>query len=218
MKVKLYLCGGESPISEYPLGLGYLKSNYHTPGIFNIEIVKSRDELKDCDLIGLSSNAWGLSEAIHILDNTPSSIKVAIGGQGTLWDGLGDYSFDYIVRGEGEEAFEDIIAGSGKRFMGGKPMENIDNLEFPDRGKCGNQVPILTSRGCSFRCAFCSSFAHWGRARYHSPEYFMDEVNYLKKAYPKADTLYIMDDLFIANKNRFYEIHRLWMDAGMNKE
>ena len=78
MKIKLYVCGGERGTSEYCLGVGYLKSNCSA----DIEIVKSSDELKDCDLIGLSSTASSLKEAVKIAGST--KIPVAIGGQGTL--------------------------------------------------------------------------------------------------------------------------------------
>ena len=47
MKIKLYMCGGETPVSEYPLGLGYLKSNCTGA---DIEIVSDQKDLVDCDL------------------------------------------------------------------------------------------------------------------------------------------------------------------------
>jgi len=47
MKIKLYLCSaGETPTSQHPLGLGYLKTNCNA----DIEIVNKRSELNKTSL------------------------------------------------------------------------------------------------------------------------------------------------------------------------
>jgi radical SAM superfamily enzyme YgiQ (UPF0313 family) len=199
MKIKYYLCGGETPKSEYPLGLGYLKA------CFGGEIVSNRKELTNCDMIGLSSNDWGISEAIDILNNT--NIPVIIGGQATMWDGLKEYGFKHIVRGEGEIPLSNII--SGKEPISAQ-IANIDTIPFPDRGKCGSQAPILTSRGCPYKCNFCSSSTFWKGVRWHSADYVMEEVKYIKMTYPSVVSISIMDDLFTSNKKRLKEIHSKW--------
>ena len=216
MRIKLFMCGGEVPVSEYPLGLGYLKSNCVGA---DIDIVKSRDELKDCDLIGLSTTAGGIKESIEILEST--DIPVMVGGQGTMWDGLEDYPFKWIIRGEGERALQNVINVWDEplltRIMQYPNMADLDTLCFPDRGKCGLEVPILTSRGCPYNCYFCSSQNYWGKTRWHSAEYFLDEVDFLKSRYPNSTVLYIMDDLFIVNMPRFNKIYEQWMSEGLDK-
>ncbi len=213
MKIKLYMTGGEEPISEYPLGLGYLKTNCSGA---DIEIVNDRAELNDCDLIGLSSTVGGLKEAVEILES--ATVPVVIGGQGTMWDGLDDYPFKHIIHGEGEVAFQAIIDGKVKGKNVRYPnMPDLDALCFPDRGKCGLEVPILTSRGCPWNCYFCSSQNYWGKTRWHSAEYFLDEVDFISRRYPQSDVLYIMDDLFIVNMDRFEKIYDQWMKDGLNK-
>ena len=211
MRIKLYQCGGEKPISEYPLGLGYLKTNWDA----DVEIVKEKDDLIDCDLIGLSSNAWGLWEAVKIME--ASDVPVIIGGQGTLWKGLRQYDFKHIVIGEGELALNWLMSGMTEKTIRMINIEHIDDIKFPDRGECGREVPILTSRGCPFKCRFCTS-DFWGELRFHSAEYFMEEIREILVRYPKARTLRIMDDVFIVNKKRFYEIFKLWMEGGFYKK
>lgn len=213
MKIKLYMAGqNEKPISEYPIGLGYLKTNCTGA---EIEIVKNRRELKNCDLIGISATALGLKEAVDITNST--SIPVAVGGYGTLWDGIGNYKFSYVVKGEGERAFQKIIDGKADRIMCEPLIEDMDVLSFPERGECGAVVPVFPSRGCPYSCRYCCSKSMWGKARYHSAEYFMAEASYVNKRYPKAKGIYLIDDLFIANRKRFYRIHDLWMKAGYYK-
>ncbi|MFC1888875.1 B12-binding domain-containing radical SAM protein [Thermodesulfobacteriota bacterium] len=69
-------------------------------------------------------------------------------------------------------------------------IKNLDSLPFPDRGLVpvteyipdpGNyfQLPssgILYSRGCPFKCTFCSKAVFGNRIRYRSVEHFIAEV------------------------------------------
>lgn len=215
MKIKLYNCldNNESPTSEYALGLGYLKTNCKGA---DIEIVRDKEQLADCDIIGLSVVTEGVKEAISILEST--SIPVIIGGQATLWEGLADYPFAHIVYGEGETALQAIINGGAPRFLRFKNIADIDTLNYPDRGRCREIVPIFTSRGCPWNCYFCSSQKYWGKPRYHSADYFISEVEYILKKYPDAGLLYILDDLFIANRERFDTIYECWMRGGFSEQ
>jgi len=215
VKIKLYNClnDKERIESEFALGLGYLKTNCIGA---EIEIVNDRTELTDCDMIGLSAVVEGITEAIDILKS--ASVPVAIGGQCTLWDGLDDYPFRHIVKGEGERAMQAIIDGNAERVLSYDNIKDIDTLNYPDRGRCENIIPILSSRGCPWNCNFCSSRKYWGKPRYHSADYFCSEVRTMLGKYPGAKLLYIQDDLFIANLPRFEEIYELWMKSGFDKQ
>jgi radical SAM superfamily enzyme YgiQ (UPF0313 family) len=46
----------------------------------------------------------------------------------------------------------------------------------------------------------------------------MEEVREILARYPKAKTLRIMDDVFIVNRKRFFEIFKLWMEGGFHKK
>ena len=62
-------------------------------------------------------------------------------------------------------------------------------------------VGIMTSRGCPYRCAFCS-IVMWGRQiRYRSPENVINEINHLVKNYG-ARQISFHDDTFSANMKR----------------
>jgi radical SAM superfamily enzyme YgiQ (UPF0313 family) len=48
----------------------------------------------------------------------------------------------------------------------------------------GPSLPILTSRGCPFTCAFCSAPEMWGTAYYsRSPRHLLDEIEHLMRTY-----------------------------------
>ena len=216
IKIKLYQCGGEKPDSEYPLGLGYLKSNCTSA---DIEIVQNREDLTDCDMIGLSSNAHGAKEAVDILENVFPKIPIIVGGQITLWKGLKSYPFKCIIQGEGEDALNFSINNEHKfKFINSMQRNDIDTLKFPVRGKCRHTVPMLTSRGCPWNCSFCSSTKFWKNTRYHSAEYVIEEAKYILSHYPHAKLINILDDLFIADLKRFREIHYLWLKNKLHKK
>lgn len=234
MKIKYYLCGSEQPISQYPLGLGYLLSNAKG---YDAEIVDKPADLRGADVIGLSTLTDGLVEAVEVARMFPS-YPVIVGGQGTLWPGIIDVqrtrdgtnlqpAFDVVIQGEGERSMnflgKDWFDGArpvGKIGTEGKSIGltpsnyyDLDELKPPERGHCGNAVPILTSRGCPHNCKFCSSQTYWGKPRYHSAEYVIDEVKMLSRRYKQSTKLRIFDDSFISDKARFEEIYRLWMKS-----
>jgi len=211
--IKFYQCGWEDPVfNEYPLSIGYLKTNCDA----DIQLIRDSKDLIDCDYIGLSTNAWGIQEAIELLDKT--DIPIIIGGQGTLWNDIDNYSFKYIVKGEGEQALNHIIHDNpNEKIIQFPNIENLDSLNYPERGRCTEVAPIFTSRGCPYSCNFCASSVFWGKVRFHSAEYFISEVEYILNKYPHVNTLYIYDDLFIAHKSRFNKIYEIWMSKNFNK-
>ncbi len=240
MKIKYYLCGNEKPISQYPLGLGYLLSNAKG---YEAEIVEKPGDLRGADMIGLSTLTDGLVEAVEVavmFHNYP----IIVGGQGTLWPGITQQQvivaggigirpvFDLVVRGEGEDMVWSIVNKENwdeikpPNFSFGEKVSvlpmypnriDIDTLVPPERGRCKDIVPILTSRGCPHNCSFCSSQKFWGKPRYHSAGYVIDEVEYLGKRYPHCCKMRIMDDSFISHKVRFQELYNRWMTKNLNR-
>lgn len=87
-------------------------------------------------------------------------------------------------------------------------IKNLDTLPLPYRIKGHNEeIPIFTSRGCPYRCIFCASTNFWKNYRLRSADSVVFEIKYLvDKNFPKKITINILDDLWIANKERFKEI------------
>jgi radical SAM superfamily enzyme YgiQ (UPF0313 family) len=112
---------------------------------------------------------------------------------------------DIVVYGEGEEVISEIAEGynvirnipgciwkrNGKVVDGGLRTEikDLDKLPFPDfhdflleKYVFKNYLPISFSRGCQWRCTFCSVFNIWRRYRKRSPEnIFLEILNRLKE-------------------------------------
>lgn len=69
-----------------------------------------------------------------------------------------------------------------------------------------NSAPVMTSRGCTHRCSFCSSHTVHGRSmRYHSLNRIRADLQFLKDRY-QVKTIVFQDDHFLADKQRAFEI------------
>ncbi len=143
---------------------------------------------------------------------------------------------DIIVRGEGEATILELaqtlvaeglqnleqIKGITYRKNGqilrtpDRPLiQNIDDLPFPnykhfplDRYRLYGKliIPVISSRGCPFQCAFCLAPRMAGRGcRARSPKNVVNEIEYLKETYhPDAFTFH--DETFTYDKTRVVEI------------
>lgn len=110
-------------------------------------------------------------------------------------------------------------------------IEPMDKIPFPARnllpmqtfGPTGHKVEykrgtiILTSRGCPYKCVYCSPQNFWGCPRFFSAEYVLSEMKEVIEKY-KIEVLAIADDLFMANKPRFREIVDLIERERINRQ
>ena len=114
-----------------------------------------------------------------------------------------------------------------------KLINPLDSIPFPDRTipdmsrylrptrlfvmkEKFSGTTMITSRGCPYRCIFCQASQQWGGARYHSPEYIVNEIEFLKKTYP-INAINIVDDLFITNYKRLARIVELIKKRGLER-
>lgn len=74
------------------------------------------------------------------------------------------------------------------------------------KGLSGRIAGVISSRGCPYRCAFCSSPAFWGtRYRLRSPGRFVDEIEFLKKEFGYSSFIF-WDDTFTVNQHHVEHI------------
>ncbi|MFH0732928.1 MAG: radical SAM protein [Candidatus Omnitrophota bacterium] len=73
--------------------------------------------------------------------------------------------------------------------------------EIPGISSVGKKYYLISSRGCPYRCLFCSTARFWGKMRLHSPEYTARIAEKALKEYD-ADFLKVLDDLFTVSPQR----------------
>ncbi|MEM7816427.1 MAG: radical SAM protein [Candidatus Aenigmatarchaeota archaeon] len=91
------------------------------------------------------------------------------------------------VLGEGEIPLFKIINEKPDNYEF-EEIENLDSLPFFDFEDLNlklysQSLPIISSRGCPYQCNFCSERKLYKKFRYHSPEYVVEQIKYLKNKY-----------------------------------
>ncbi|WP_005035824.1 B12-binding domain-containing radical SAM protein [Holophaga foetida] len=82
-----------------------------------------------------------------------------------------------------------------------------------DAGRRG--IPMMTSRGCPFRCIFCAAHRTHGREmRYHSVSRVIEDAARLQSEFG-AETMIILDDHFMADPRRAYEMVERLFGMGL---
>jgi len=196
------------------------------------------DEVLSADLVGISALTSTAPQSYRLADRVrEAGGLVVLGGTHTSFlpeEGLAHA--DFVIRGEGELAFQELVdaiqRGEGfekiqnlSYLVDGRPVHNperpkIANLDvnpIPDYTlitgwKPGGVISIATSRGCPFSCTFCSVPGMYGHAfRTHSIGRVLEELELHK------GNLYTFfaDDIFTANKKRVKELLRGMIDRGL---
>jgi anaerobic magnesium-protoporphyrin IX monomethyl ester cyclase len=86
--------------------------------------------------------------------------------------------------------------------------------EIPSLGKMGVKGFLLTSRGCPYRCEFCSTARFWGRMRLQSPKKVAGIMKMLLEKH-QASYFQVMDDLFTVSAMRLNQIREALIEEGI---
>jgi radical SAM superfamily enzyme YgiQ (UPF0313 family) len=95
--------------------------------------------------------------------------------------------------------------------------DNYDALPFPawHLFKVGEQVPILTHRGCPYRCTFCGHNSGF-KARFRSVESVLAELNYIVATFAPS-VVRFEDETFGLDIKRTTAILNGIIEQGLNK-
>jgi anaerobic magnesium-protoporphyrin IX monomethyl ester cyclase len=177
--------------------------------------------------------------AEQIVRNLPVDVVVVGEGEETFeevlrtWENNGDiHDIKGLVFMEG-----DTVVKTAER----PPLQNLDSLPFPIRGDIsGNRTvaaifpfplpqlkykgkyigsrtyaSIATSRGCPYKCQFCSVATFWGTTyRMRSPGNVVDEIEILAEKHG-AQHINFLDDIFTVEPERVIEICREILRRGI---
>lgn len=147
--------------------------------------------------------------------------RIALGGVGPSPVAhllLNTFPFiDHVVEGEGEEHILDLIAGRAARIPKVSVPEDLDALPLPayqliDFSLYDASPSIITSRGCPYKCTFCTEpYNFSGKVRFRSVESILEELELVHTLSGRKMFLF-QDDILPMKPSRF---HRL-LDGMMN--
>jgi radical SAM superfamily enzyme YgiQ (UPF0313 family) len=196
------------------------------------------NEVLSADLVAISAITSTAPQSYRLADTVREAGGIAVLG-GTHVSFLPEEGLehaDFVVRGEGEFAFQELVdaiqAGHGfeqiknlSYLVDGRPVHlperpkipNLDVNPIPDYHlitgwKPGGVVSVATSRGCPFSCTFCSVPGMYGHAfRTHSIERVLQEL----EVHKDCRYTFFADDIFTANKKRCKDLLRGMIDRDL---
>jgi radical SAM superfamily enzyme YgiQ (UPF0313 family) len=196
------------------------------------------------DILGIGSVSQTINDAVDTASEVKKALPdcwTVLGGYhiSALPETLPKI-FDIGVIGEGEQTLAEIVSYRMKslrplpqklRSMQGiccreenglliktepRPLiRKLDELPPPLRRIPYGQkwAYLFSARGCPYRCMYCASHSFWRIYRPHSAEYVINEIEKLVRDFG-VSSVYFVDDLFIAPKQRLREIRFLMEQKG----
>jgi len=169
-----------------PPGLADIPRNFCRYGVPVDWFRKDLEALDPPDLVLVTSlmTYWypGVREAIDVVKSVFPDVPVVLGGvYATLCTdhAKNTCGADRVVSGPGEIAVLELAA----ELTGWSPAsrfdpQDLDALPWPtlDLEHRLAHVPVLTSRGCPFQCAYCASHRLQPRLMHRSPASVVDEI------------------------------------------
>lgn len=200
---------GEFPKESIPKpqSLREIKRNYNRYGITPDIFINELESSATPDLILVTSvmTYWypSVFEVIRIAKQMFPDVPIVLGGiyatlcpEHALKSGA-----DAIVAGAGEKHIPRLLHD----FFGDAPFyvsdpDDLDSLPYPalDLLPLKDHFPILTSRGCPYKCTYCASNLLGGRFRQRTPENVVDEIYFWHKHFGVSQFA-IYDDALLVN-------------------
>ncbi|MGA7827030.1 MAG: radical SAM protein [Geobacteraceae bacterium] len=233
-------------LSLPPIGLLYIAASLEQAGhsVVVRDLAAGNNKLDDrdirhADLVGISADTTRATRALSIASKASALGRpVVMGGphpQFMAADIFASNCVDYIVKGEGELIFANLLAAlqnqddiasvkgliikDGRHFFDTPAAipPDVETLPLPARhlvdlhdyqARVGNRAttPIITSRGCPGACQFCSSSSFFGTGwRCRSAKSVLAELDEIYKRYGFRSVCF-MDDNFTLSPQRVMEI------------
>jgi len=242
----------EEDVSAFPMGLYYvgamLRANGYAVDILNgYNLGRAPHRIyqvlgdKRPDVVGFSilhANRWGGIDIARMAKKVNPNVTVVFGGVGAtfLWEHFLTHfpQIDYVVRGEGEHSFLELIrflekkspnlpthihglafqkAGKPFKTNDREPVADLDSLPMPADHFTFQHISL--TRGCPAGCTFCGSPAFWKRrVRFHSADCFVTQMERLRE---KGVTFfYVSDDTFTLKRELVIDICRRIIESRLN--
>ncbi|MCA1961156.1 MAG: B12-binding domain-containing radical SAM protein [Desulfomonile sp.] len=148
----------------------------------------------------------GVQETILLLRECFPQVPVILGGvyatlmpeHAAKWSGA-----DEVVRGPGEANLADVLYRlTGRRLGQCDPRSPLECVPALDLMRKVRFLPLLTSRGCPFRCTYCASHQLVGGFMRLEPAAVLREIEVAVQRYDVRDVA-LYDDAFLIDAKRY---------------
>ncbi|HOC60846.1 MAG: cobalamin-dependent protein [Syntrophaceae bacterium] len=198
-------------IIEKPACLHFLPRSYCRYGIDPDIFRQMLNHFEEVDLVLVTSmmTYWypGVFEAIKIVKENLPGVPVALGGKyaSLCYDHAAAFSgADYVISGPGEKPvlnlLRDLFHEDAARIY---DETNLDSLPYPafDLQEQIDQIALLTSQGCPYRCSYCSSPLFYKKFLRRNPLLVADEIEFWQKNFGVTDFSFYDDALLVDAEN-----------------
>lgn len=223
----------------------YLKAHSYKVDLIDIRGMSNwaefEDEIKkrDSDIVGIHFNTPNYNHALKCARIAKGLGRVVVaGGPHTVVDAeslIASGFIDYVIAGEGEKSFLELLEAGGSRevIIKGEMIEDLDEIPFPDRDLYNmerlihpvgnfpyldNGVILMASRGCPFNCAFCQPLVKkmFGKKiRYRSVGNIIEEIRFIIEKY-RVKYISFQDDNLTTNKEWLLDLCEKMRKEGLD--
>jgi len=166
----------------------------------------------DLVLITCTMTYWypGVQFVVELIRKRFGQVPVILGGvYATLLPEHASHSsgVDIVFQGPGEQKILPLIREVlGDSSCPAHQFETLEEIPWPDfdllRSK--DTLPILTSRGCPFKCSFCAAPLLYKDFEQRSPSSVISEIEYLYRKHKTLNFAFYDDTLLLAKNHHIF--------------
>jgi len=211
-----------------PLGIMYLSAflKQHGMKVQCLDMALGHTpDMAEADIIGLSFTTPQRDEAFKLAQHYKEQGKYVIAGgphPTHMPDECREHGIDCVIAGYGEVSLFNKIGEVQGTDIAILADIDIDDFPYPDRdclpiSKYYQEIegipatPIIASRGCPFRCSYCSKVSQ--KFSIQSAKRTLDEIEHINSKYGYT-AFSIYDDTIAVDKVRLFEMAEALKDKG----
>lgn len=225
-----YIRHGRGPYLKTPIpkpeGLENIPRNYSRYGIKEKWLTEDLTAIQKPDLILMTSlmTYWypGVLETIRVVKKIFPEVPLVLGGiYASLCNNhaVKHTGADLVFKGPGEKPILKLINEfTGFAVTCKFDPDQLDTYPYPAfyLQRKINYIPVMTSKGCPFRCKYCASHFLNPVKMMRSPKSVVEEIEFWHQKYNVKDFVFYDDALLVDEKKHAVPMLKMIINSGMN--